>query len=194
MVSLNNSKSYVRRKNKRWNSLFGDHHIIPYCISKDNNKENKVLLTFKEHYICHLLLCQMVEDPKYKSKMYYAVFMLQNSSDDQLRSLSYFRKLKALEYNRKACALRNHKPNLGNKHTDETKKLLAEQAKLRRHTQTSKDKIKENNIRTNESRAKKVSDYNKGKIKSSEHRQKIAESVRKYWKEKKMVPILDSNQ
>ena len=31
------------------------HHIIPRCIGGNNNKENLVLLTAKEHFICHYL-------------------------------------------------------------------------------------------------------------------------------------------
>ena len=34
------------------------HHIVPYCISKDNSKNNLVVLTAREHYIAHLLLWQ----------------------------------------------------------------------------------------------------------------------------------------
>lgn len=38
------------------------HHIIPKCIKKDESKENKVLLTAKEHFICHKLLVKIYSD------------------------------------------------------------------------------------------------------------------------------------
>jgi hypothetical protein len=33
-----------------------NHHIIPICVGGTNSKENLVLLTAREHYICHKLL------------------------------------------------------------------------------------------------------------------------------------------
>jgi len=35
------------------------HHIIPKCIGGNNKKNNLVLLTAKEHFICHKLLCKI---------------------------------------------------------------------------------------------------------------------------------------
>jgi len=35
---------------------YENHHIIPKCLNGTDNKENLVLLTAKEHYICHKLL------------------------------------------------------------------------------------------------------------------------------------------
>jgi len=49
-------------------SYYESHHIIPRCLGGDNKKTNLVLLTAKEHYICHLLLIKMTEG-KARSKM-----------------------------------------------------------------------------------------------------------------------------
>lgn len=35
------------------------HHIIPKCLGGDDSKENLVKLTFREHFICHWLLCKL---------------------------------------------------------------------------------------------------------------------------------------
>jgi hypothetical protein len=35
------------------------HHILPKCLGGDDIKTNLVLLTAKEHYICHKLLCEI---------------------------------------------------------------------------------------------------------------------------------------
>lgn len=35
------------------------HHIVPKCIGGNNDKENIVELTAKEHFICHRLLCKI---------------------------------------------------------------------------------------------------------------------------------------
>lgn len=50
-------------------NYFERHHIIPKCMNGDNSKDNLVLLTAKEHYICHRLLC----------KIYPGNFLLQNA-------------------------------------------------------------------------------------------------------------------
>lgn len=62
----------VNNANNRTRSKYTEqHHIIPKCFYKQNSKwgtlegnseekNNKVFLTTKEHYICHLLLTKMV--------------------------------------------------------------------------------------------------------------------------------------
>jgi len=49
-----------------------NHHIIPKCLGGTNSKENTIFLTAREHFICHLLLVNMVLG-KSKYKMAYAL-------------------------------------------------------------------------------------------------------------------------
>jgi len=44
------------RKNQRGYVYYENHHILPRCLGGGDNEENLVLLTAKEHYICHKLL------------------------------------------------------------------------------------------------------------------------------------------
>jgi len=57
---IQKAKSENRKKirNKKDNNYvyYENHHIIPKCLKGSNEKENKVLLTTKEHYVCHKLL------------------------------------------------------------------------------------------------------------------------------------------
>ncbi len=53
------------------------HHVIPKSLGGSNSKENIVVLTPKEHYICHLLLTKMCEGTARK-KMVYAFWALAN--------------------------------------------------------------------------------------------------------------------
>ena len=55
------SKSKYRTKK---DSYFESHHIIPKSIGGDNSKDNIVLLTPKEHFICHHLLCFIYPNSK----------------------------------------------------------------------------------------------------------------------------------
>jgi len=35
---------------------YEEHHIIPRCINGNDDTQNKVLLTAREHFICHKLV------------------------------------------------------------------------------------------------------------------------------------------
>jgi hypothetical protein len=52
--------------------IYEKHHIIPKSFGGSNKKDNIVLLTLKEHFICHLLLTKMC-DGVYKQKMFWAL-------------------------------------------------------------------------------------------------------------------------
>lgn len=43
-------------KNQEGYVYYEKHHILPRCLNGSNDKENLVLLTAREHYICHKLL------------------------------------------------------------------------------------------------------------------------------------------
>lgn len=45
------------------------HHIIPKCFGGPNTPDNLVILTAREHYICHLLLMKMVIDKRRQFQM-----------------------------------------------------------------------------------------------------------------------------
>jgi hypothetical protein len=60
---IENAKSLDRQKKK--GTYYEAHHIVPKCLGGDGNYRdwhwhpNIVLLTYKEHYICHKLLCRI---------------------------------------------------------------------------------------------------------------------------------------
>ena len=51
------------------------HHIIPKSLGGSNSKSNLVVLTAREHFVCHLLLPKMTEGPD-KVKMVYAAWLM----------------------------------------------------------------------------------------------------------------------
>lgn len=88
---INNAKLQLRKKKN--GIYYESHHIIPNSMGGIE----EVLLTAKEHYICHLLLCKMVTG-KDKHKMINALIkMAFNKSKGQERytakSYSIVRKL-----------------------------------------------------------------------------------------------------
>jgi hypothetical protein len=83
MIFINNKyttwyNSIITKANNR--TIIGyteKHHIIPSSLGGSNSKENLVVLTAREHFICHLLLTKMtIGNAKYK--MNFALRMLSN--------------------------------------------------------------------------------------------------------------------
>jgi len=68
---IQNAKNQNRIKSK--NFYFELHHIIPKCLGGTNEKKNVVLLTPKEHYICHKLLTRIYPS---NSKIMFALQMM----------------------------------------------------------------------------------------------------------------------
>ena len=90
------------------------HHVVPKCLGGNNSKSNIVQLTAREHFICHMLLCEIYPN---NSKLKYALFLMsigkQKTKDKQYKiSNRTYERLK-LEH---ALFL------IGKKQNDETKK------------------------------------------------------------------------
>lgn len=65
--------------------MFENHHITPKSVGGLNYKGNLVLLTPKEHYICHRLLVEIYKKTPFSNKMYYAMWCMINGSGNQSR-------------------------------------------------------------------------------------------------------------
>jgi hypothetical protein len=63
-------KAVLENRKKSKDQYFERHHIIPKCLGGSNEKENLVLLTAREHFICHRLLCEI---HPYNKKLWYAL-------------------------------------------------------------------------------------------------------------------------
>lgn len=73
--ALRKEISGQRYKNK--NNYFETHHIKPRSLGGSDNKNNLVLLTPKEHYLCHWLLVKIYDkDTIERKKMLKAWFMM----------------------------------------------------------------------------------------------------------------------
>ena len=67
------SKIVERGKNRIIEGYTERHHIIPRCMGGDNQPDNLVELTAREHFLCHMLLCEMY--PK-NYKLVHALFLM----------------------------------------------------------------------------------------------------------------------
>lgn len=75
---INSAKSQDRTKSKE--NYFECHHIVPRCLGGNDSKDNLVLLTAREHFICHCLLVKMVDrnSEGYHKLLSAAICMKQN--------------------------------------------------------------------------------------------------------------------
>jgi AraC-like DNA-binding protein len=99
---------------KRKNLIDGEnHHIIPRSIGGNNTMENIVRLTYREHFICHLLLTKMTTGIG-KTKMFFAVNYMTRGTKISNR---YIPSSKLVAYSRKCF----QEARLGYSHTVDSK-------------------------------------------------------------------------
>lgn len=94
------------------------HHIIPTALGGLDNKSNTVLLTAREHFVCHWLLYKMTNGID-KSKMAHAWFSMCRRSDGQKREKISSKKY---EYAKRAHAIAVSERTKGVPHSKEVKK------------------------------------------------------------------------
>jgi len=141
---------------------YENHHIIPKCMNGSDEEYNRVLLTAKEHYVCHKLLTYIYpENRKLVNAFWRMTFDKKGKHNISARDYAYARELKSLtpvseETKTKQSINNAHywknkkrpkesiekmiKTNTGKHHTEETK---AKQRKHHRnHTKEEKEKMK----------------------------------------------------
>lgn len=125
---INRAQSQDRKYTPN-NAVYEKHHIIPKSLGGNNKKTNLVLLTYKEHFLCHLLLTKCVIDC-HKTKMYYALLKMSKNNHHpnryNSRLYSFFKE--KLKVN---CVGANN-PNYGVLWSADKKERLSEYLKLYR--------------------------------------------------------------
>ena len=85
---IKNAQQLDRKKGR--GTYYELHHIIPKSIGGYNSKSNLVLLTAKEHFICHHLLTKFTEGVDL-NKMVTALFLMCNNTEFKVTSSIYER-------------------------------------------------------------------------------------------------------
>lgn len=62
------------------------HHIIPKCLGGNDKPNNLVYLTLKEHFIAHLLLCEIYPN---QQGLWYSIWMMSNRCKKNKNSRFY---------------------------------------------------------------------------------------------------------
>lgn len=157
---------------------FEKHHVIPRSLGGSNSADNIVKLTYKEHFICHILLPKMLEGAA-KGKMYYALckFKVKNKEQEKVFNSSRYEFYK-IKYKNSLKGVNNHR--YGVKLSEETKKKISESNKGRRCSTETRQKMALAKIGKPSPR--------KGVVVSEETRRLQSEAKRKYYASGKPHP------
>ena len=175
-----------------------NHHILPRSLSGSDLIENIVTLTAREHFICHVLLTKFTTGVHRHKMLYAANMMSQVSRDYQERFIPNSR---LYEMIKKQFGLMHSKRLTGRKLTEDHKAKISaagrgrvssqETIEKRRTSCTGKKRTPEQKLcmslaqkgrkstqYTVEQKAeisRKISEAQKGKSKSDNHKQKLSE-------------------
>jgi hypothetical protein len=195
------AKNEIRiKKNGTYYEL---HHITPKCLGGGNESNNLVLLTPKEHYLCHKMLIIIYPN---EHKLVYALWMMCNGSNSYRnnyltisgRDYEYYRELYVKSHTQRMVgrvikietSKKISESKKGFKYSEESKKRMSDSQKGKigdknsfygkKHTEESRKKMSDkakNRIVTEETK-KKMSEKRKGKKHSKESRKKMSESMK----------------
>lgn len=141
------------------------HHIKPKSLFKDLTKDpnNIVLLTAKEHFICHMLLEKIYDCYQMK----FAIWRMCNDGKYKVSSRYY-------EYIKQKIAIDSSKLNKGKKLSDEIKRKISLGLSGKTHSEETKQKMSKS--------------YDPSKhILSKETRKRLSENASKRFKGKKQT-------
>lgn len=69
------SRAKQEKRKKDGGTYYESHHILPKCLGGSNKKENLVLLTGREHFLCHWMLVRIYPE---NSKLVFAFWGMCN--------------------------------------------------------------------------------------------------------------------
>jgi hypothetical protein len=180
-------RAQFENRQKGCGVYFESHHIVPKCLGGNNDKTNLVLLTAREHYVAHKLLCEVHPD---ETKLHYALWRMmnvQNLKHDRTYNIS------SKEYSRCKQIQSKLVQQLGKQNTGKINVISEETrnkmkiAKLGKpRSNETKEKIsntltgfkqKPESIELRRSKLKGSPGYWKGKQRSAETKEKIRQTI-----------------
>lgn len=167
------------------------HHINPKSLGGEDDKDNLVLLTAKEHYIAHKILIEFTEGLD-KRNMVFALHKMSYGKTNKhikcARDYDYVNKLQSIINKGE-----NH-PNFGKKRSNESKQKMSKSQLGRIRSKEEKKAISEGLKKTYENGDRLP--YKKGLNRDDKEKESISRGLKKvyengnripYWKNKKMT-------
>jgi len=144
-----------RAKNRMLEGYKEKHHIIPKCLGGDNSENNLVELTAREHFLCHMLLCEIYPN---ENKLKHALFLMAIGKQ-KIKEKTYvigsrvYERLKS-EYSQML---------IGKKQSQETREKKSKSMKGKIVSNETKQKISETNFGRKITWGGKISNSLKGR-------------------------------
>ena len=129
-------------KRKRGNTYYENHHILPKCLKGTNDKENLVLLTAKEHFICHKLLTYIYPENRDLATAFHFMVYGKNDYKNTSRDYEYARKL----ISKNGLSEETKQKIRGRKHTKEEKEKISKALKGKNKSQQHRNSIRDANL------------------------------------------------
>jgi hypothetical protein len=132
---INRAKLKNRKKFKKNDAdyiYYEKHHILPKCLGGSNDKENLILLTAREHYICHKLLTYIYsKNKKIECAFYYMTFNKRYDKYVSSKDYAYAKELRANIPMLEETKNKIGESNKGKKRTLVARKIMSERQKER---------------------------------------------------------------
>lgn len=136
------NRSFQENRKRSDSKIYEEHHIIPKSCGGSNDISNLILLTPKEHYICHRLLPKMVKSKLHYEKMIYALWCLINGNGRSKRyspSGKIYQMIKEQQSKTRSERMKGKNNSFyGKTHTEETKKMFSENNPAKRENVKAK--------------------------------------------------------
>lgn len=160
------------RKSLRRDDYLEKHHIIPRALGGSNARFNLVNLTAREHFIAHMLLPKMLQQPQ-KRKMQFAFMFMMGRGRGKGRQL-YIPSSRIFEIYRKECVA----ANTGRKWSDEQREKMRKRKIVTGRKPSLETRIKMSEAQKrrqppSEQTKAKIAKAHKGKKLSPEHIEKL---------------------
>lgn len=181
------NRSFEENRKRSDDRIYEEHHIIPKSCGGSNDPDNLVLLTPKEHYICHRLLPKMVKSKLHYEKMIYALWCLINGNGRSKRyspSGKIYQMIKEQQSNTRSERMKGENNSFyGKTHSIEFKKWFSENNPAKREDVKIKMRgprpgYLPHNYYTGwtEEVKQKLREANLGKVHSEETKKKMSET------------------
>ena len=170
------AKAKLENRIKHNGIYYENHHILPISLKGENKKDNLVLLTAKEHFICHKLLLHIYLFNKSIIHAFHR--MCHSGKGDYVTSARDFEYARILlsEVLKESMKGKGN-PMYGKKLSEETKRKIGIKSKGRNHTEESKEKMSLSKIGDKNPMYGKPG-YFAGLTRSEETKRKISLSVK----------------
>lgn len=195
------NRSFGENRKRSDDRIYEEHHIIPKSCGGLDDRSNLILLTPKEHYVCHMLLPKMVRSRLHYEKMMYALWCMVNGNGHTSRyspSGKTYHRIKEEQSLIRSNRMKGEgNPFFGKRHSDHFKRRFAENNPAKRDdvrqkmSNAAKAKYKNGYVNHNaitgwsDATKEKIRQANVGKKLSDKTREKMSQTrSKKVWVKK----------